>query len=304
MPAIKPVLRPSARELSVITRDHPDRLMTAKKASHADGQSLSKSELDDAAQRTAPPATVVYEAIRLGAEEELLRTNQVLFFSGLAAGLSMGFSFIAEATLRAGLPDAEWQHLVSKLGYSVGFLIVILGRQQLFTENTLTPVLELLHKKTLHVFYNTMRLWAVVLMANFTGTFLFASVLALTAVIPESRTIVFGDVAMHAIEGGFSITLLRAIFAGWLIALMVWLLPAAESARVAVIIIITYLIGIAGFPHIVAGSTEAFYAVFTGLASPLTVLTDFFVPTLIGNVIGGVSLVAALNYAQTHPKTD
>tara|TARA_R110001599_G_C12276798_1_gene662634 strand:- start:2632 stop:3468 length:837 start_codon:yes stop_codon:yes gene_type:complete len=278
--------------------------MIGEKPGQTDAPSLSKAERDDAVKRTAPPATVVFEAIRLGAEEELSRTNRVLFFSGLAAGLSMGFSFIAEATLRAGLPDVEWQHLVSKLGYSVGFLIVILGRQQLFTENTLTPVLELLHKKTFSVFYHTTRLWAIVLLANFTGTLLFAAVLAMTAVIPESRTAVFGDVAMHAIEGGFSVTLLRAIFAGWLVALMVWLLPAAESARVSVIIIITYLIGIGGFPHIVAGSTEAFYAVFRGLVTPLTVFSEFFVPTLIGNIIGGVSLVAALNYAQTHPKKE
>lgn len=278
--------------------------MISEKSNEIYSEPLSESELEDAAQRAAPPATVVFEAIRLGAEEELSRTNKVLFFSGLAAGLSMGFSFIAEATLQAGLPDTQWQHLISKLGYSVGFIIVILGRQQLFTENTLTPVLELLHKKTFHVFYNTMRLWAIVLLANFTGTFLFAAALTLTTVIPESRTMAFGNAAMHAIEGGFSATLVSAIFAGWLVALMVWLLPAAQSARVTVIVIITYLIGIGGFSHIVAGSTEAFYSVFIGRASPLTVIVDFFVPTLIGNIIGGVALVAALNYAQTHTKIE
>ena len=106
------------------------------------------------------------------------------------------------------------------------------------------------------------------------------------------------------ITGSFSNTLVRAIFAGWLIALMVWLLPVAETSRVTVIIIITYLVGIAGFPHIIAGSSEVFYALFTGTASPATALTDFFLPTLLGNTIGGVAMVAAINYAQVYASGD
>jgi formate/nitrite transporter FocA (FNT family) len=92
--------------------------------------------------------------------------------------------------------------------------------------------------------------------------------------------------------------LVRAIFAGWLIALMVWLLPAAESARVSIIIIVTYLIGIGGFNHIIAGSTTMFFLIVTNHISWGTYLMQFFLPTLIGNAIGGLSLVAALGHAQ------
>jgi len=265
---------------------------------------LSASERKDAERRSAPGVAVVYEAIRQEAETELGRPNLALFWSGLAAGLSMGFSFLAEALLQAGLPDAPWQNLVSKLGYCVGFLIVILGRQQLFTENTLTPVLQVLRVKTLSALANTARLWVVVLSANLLGTFLFALALAFTSVVDAHQTAALEAIAIHALDGGFWNTMLRAVFAGWLIALMVWLLPVAETGRVIVIVIITYLVGIALFPHIIAGSSEVFYASMIGATSPGQAIGHFFLPTLIGNTIGGVALVAAINYAQVYPSAD
>lgn len=94
------------------------------------------------------------------------------------------------------------------------------------------------------------------------------------------------------------IALVRAIFAGWLIALMVWLLPGAESARVSIIIILTYLVGLGGFNHIVAGSTTVFFMVANNYVSWATYFKQFFLPTLLGNIIGGVTLVAALAHAQ------
>jgi formate/nitrite transporter FocA (FNT family) len=83
-----------------------------------------------------------------------------------------------------------------------------------------------------------------------------------------------------------------------LIALMVWFLPGAESARVAIIMILTYLVGLGSFDHVVAGSTIMFYLVSTKSISLGAYLVDFLVPTLIGNIIGGVSLVAVLGRAQ------
>src|SRR5579863_122394 len=83
-------------------------------------------------ERVAIGAHVVHETIRREGEEELCRPASALAWSGLAAGLSMGFSLVAEGLLAAGLPRASWTPLVAKLGYSVGFLIVVLGRQQLY----------------------------------------------------------------------------------------------------------------------------------------------------------------------------
>ena len=263
---------------------------------------LSGEEEDDAVRRSAPRAAVVFEAIRHEAMDELERRNSALFWSGLAAGLSMGFSFIAEALLQSALADTDWRPLISKLGYSVGFMIVILGRQQLFTENTLTPVIHVLQERKLAVLLGALRLWGVVLGANVLGTLIFGVGLYYADVFGAAQSAALADVAGHAVAAGFRETFFSAVLAGWLIALMVWLLPAAETARVGVIIIITYLVGLGGFSHIIAGSVQAAYALAAGSTTLGAVLGSFFLPTLLGNIIGGVALVAALNYAQVSPE--
>jgi formate-nitrite transporter family protein len=248
--------------------------------------------------RQAISAHVVYEAILREGEEELQRPSSALAFSGVAAGLSMGFSLLAESFLQRHLPDTEWRPLVTKLGYAAGFLIVVLGRQQLFTENTLTPVLSFLRHKQWKVFLNVLRLWMVVYVANILGTFVFAWVLARTNAFEPELKQIFAELGRSPIEHEFVVTLLRAIFAGWLIALMVWLLPFAEAARLWVIIFLTYLIGIGQLTHVIAGSVNVLYVVALGDLSFSGYLLRFMIPTLVGNIIGGVSLVAVLNHAQ------
>jgi formate-nitrite transporter family protein len=258
----------------------------------------TKAEKKQVEERTAIGAHVVYEAIRREGEEELHRTASALAWSALAAGLSMGFSFIAEGLLTAHLPDQPWRPLISRFGYCVGFLIVVLGRQQLFTENTLTVVLPLLVRKNLETLLRLLRLWAIVLGANLVGTFLFALCIGKLAVFDPHTQQCLTAIGMGHLGSSFGISMLRAVFAGWLIALMVWLLPAAETARVSVIIIITYLIGLSGFDHVIAGSTTMFFLVVTKSISWGTYFAQFFLPALLGNMIGGLSLVAALGHAQ------
>ena len=262
------------------------------------GTITTRVEQKQVEERVAIGAHVVYEAIRREGEDELGRPSAALAWSALAAGLSMGFSFIAEALLAAHLPDASWSPLISRLGYSVGFLIVILGRQQLFTENTLTVILPLLLRKDLATFVRVLRLWAIVLCANFVGTYLFALALGHSDIFPAPVHQAFTAIGLAHLGSSFGIIFTRAIFAGWLIALMVWLLPGAESARVSIIIIITYLVGLGGFNHIIAGSTTMLYLVVTHAISWGTYFSGFFFPTILGNIVGGVSLVAALGHAQ------
>jgi len=257
-----------------------------------------QAESEEAEERSSPSAHVVYETIRQEGEDELQRNSSALAWSALAAGLSMGFSFLAEALLRRHLPEARWQGLITKLGYSVGFVIVILGRQQLFTENTLTVVLPLLLQKKLSVLLNVLRLWSIVLAANLAGGFLFAWAAAGSGAFdPELRGF-FAQTASEAMSAGFGTIFLRAIYAGWLIALMVWLLPFAETARVWVISLLTYLVGLGHFPHIIAGAIEVFYLLITGAKSMGEVFGGYLAPALLGNIVGGVSLVAALAHGQ------
>jgi formate/nitrite transporter FocA (FNT family) len=261
---------------------------------------LSSSEADhqEADKRTAIGAHVVLEAVSQEGEEELKRSSPALAWSGLAAGLSMGFSLVAQALLNTNLPDAPWRPLITKIGYTVGFLIVILGRQQLFTENTLTVVLPLLQRKDRATLLQVLRLWAVVLVSNLAGTFLFAWCIGRIDLFEPGVSRNFAELSQTAVSTGFWITVMRGIFAGWLIAMTVWMLPAAEAAKVSIIVIITYLVSLGGFSHVVAGSVEAFYLVVVGKISIAGYFTRFLAPTLIGNILGGVSLVAALNHAQ------
>jgi formate/nitrite transporter FocA (FNT family) len=210
----------------------------------------------------------------------------------------MGFSFIAEGLLASRLPDQPWRPLISRLGYCMGFLIVILGRQQLFTENTLTVVLPLLVRKDAATLLRMLRLWIVVLCSNLLGTFLFALCIGKIRIFDAHTQQCLTEIGASHLGAGFGTVMVKAIFAGWLIALMVWLLPAADSARVSIIIIVTYLVGIGGFNHIIAGSTTMFFLIVTNYISWKIYVLQFFIPTLLGNVIGGMSLVAALGHAQ------
>lgn len=257
-----------------------------------------QSDKQQAQKRTAISAHVVHEAIRREGVDELKRPTSALAWSALAAGLSMGFSLVAEGLLHSMLPDAAWRPLVAKFGYCIGFLIVILGRQQLFTENTLTVILPMLERWDKIVFKNVCRLWAVVFTGNLVGAFLFAWLIGNTEVFEVPVRETFKEIGLEVLGNSFLTTMLRGLFAGWLIALMVWLLPFADTNRVLVIILITFVVGIGQFSHIVAGSVEMFYLVVTGAASFMRCLTTYMIPTLIGNIIGGVALVAMLNHAQ------
>jgi formate-nitrite transporter family protein len=248
--------------------------------------------------RSSPSESVVYHAIHHEGEGELERSSSALAWSGLAGGLSMGFSFLALGLLKSHLPEAKWTILVTSLGYTIGFLIIILGRQQLFTENTLTVVLPLLSGRRAALLANVLRVWAVVLAANVVGTLLFALVLAKTELVDAETWEALKKAAEEAHRGSFAVILLRAIIGGWLIALVVWLMPFAETARVAVIVILTWLVSAGHFTHIIAGSVEMGFLVFAGARTWVDFFATFFVPALLGNVIGGVTLVAAINHAQ------
>jgi len=262
------------------------------------GPPLSERQSQEAEDRTSVSAIVVHETIRKDGDEELQRTASALAWSGLAAGMSMGFSFVVEGLFQTYLPDTKWRPLVTTLGYPFGFLIVIIGRQQLFTENTLTAIIPLLARRNLTTLVSVMRLWAIVLAANLTGAHIFAWFIGNTPILKPEVQSSLHQLALEAASVSFGTAILRGVFAGWLIAMVVWMLAAVDTGRLPIIVILTYVVGLAGLTHIIAGSVEVLFLVMTGARSWFTYLGGYMVPTLIGNVIGGVSLVSALNHAQ------
>nr|WP_256995424.1 formate/nitrite transporter family protein [Rhizobium sp. L1K21] len=240
----------------------------------------------------------VYEVVRQQGDDELERPTSSLLWSGLAAGLSIGFSVYTQATLRHFLPEASWTPLLESLGYSVGFLIVILGRQQLFTEITLSAVLPFLAQPSFAGGLKIARLWTLVLAANIVGTLVFGAGIALDVLnLPEIRMAAI-EISQKAIEPSPPYMFLRAIAAGWIIATVVWLLPSAEGSRFHIIVLLTYLISLFHLAHIIAGSVEMATLLFSGQLSVLRALTHFYIPTLVGNIIGGSALFALISYAQ------
>lgn len=268
----------------------------------ADSPHLDSAEQEQAAEHSAPHPLVIHEIVREEGEVAMERTFAALMWSALAAGLSMGFSFLVQSILESALPEARWTGLVSSFGYTIGFVFVILGRQQLFTESTLTAVLPVLTRRDLSTLFKALRLWAIVLFFNLVGTTIFAAILQIRGVFSPEVSEALAKVAMTPLSADFGVTVVRGVFSGWLIALMVWLLPSARSARLLTVVLITWVVAVAKLSHIIAGSTEVAYAVLAGDASFADYCGRFLLPTLAGNVVGGMSLVALLNHAAIAPE--
>jgi formate/nitrite transporter FocA (FNT family) len=259
---------------------------------------ISNSEVRDVEELATPRTPVIYEVVRRLGEEEMARPLTSLWWSGVAAGLSISFSLLAQAILQNHLPDAPWRPLVASFGYCVGFVMAVLSRQQLFTESTITAVLPLAKNITFDNLGRTARLWAIVLVANLAGTLFAALFCAYTPVLaPE----VYGgmlSISQGLLDFGWWEMLFRAIAAGFLMAAMVWLMPGAERSQFHVIVLMTWLIAVGGFTHVVAGSMEAYLLVVSGSWAWWQMLAQFMAPVLIGNVIGGTALFALISYAQ------
>jgi formate/nitrite transporter FocA (FNT family) len=245
------------------------------------------------------PSHVIFEAIRREGEHELSRPFSALWWSGVAAGLAISTSVLAKGFLTAILPDADWASGIANLGYTVGFLIVILGRMQLFTENTITPILPLFIAPTRTKFAQTARLWAIVLTANMLGCAAAALVLVHGHILPASRFDGILAVSRHYAEATALQHFAWGIPAGFLIAALVWILPRMEHAgEVLMIVIVTYIIGLGDMSHVVAGATELFILVARGELALDAAVFGGVLPALAGNVLGGTGIFAALTYAQ------
>lgn len=232
------------------------------------------------------------------AEHELEEPFHTFAWGALAAGLFIGFSFVARAALTAALPAGDGYALVGNLLYPVGFIFVILGRYPLFTENTLTPVtLALTRFASLR---DLLRIWGVAFSLNLVGAALFALLLAHTGIFSAEMAETAHAFGEHLLSASWSDAFFKAVLAGWLLAGLVWLVHAAQgtTARFFLIWLVIYLQVCADLFHCIVGSAETLYVVFVGTAGLGAYLTDFLIPVTLGNVVGGVVFVAILNYAQ------
>jgi len=245
-------------------------------------------------------ADEIFQRIVATADEEFNRSKRLLFLSGIAAGLAMSISLVGTAGLTALVPQTDGAALaIGYLLYPLGFAFVILGSYQLFTENTLTPVTLVLTRVA--SVPALLRIWGVVFTANILGGALMAYVLANTGIFTAEAATVAHDLGAHLLHLSWADTFWKGVFAGGIVAGMVWLVHAARdtTARVLVIFALGYTVGAAQLAHCIIGAIEVLYVVFSGDATILAFLWGFLVPATLGNTLGGVVLVALLNYSHT-----
>lgn len=247
-------------------------------------------------------AEEIHDNIMSEANEELERAASSLLLSAFASGLAIGFSFLGGAFAASLVPE-PYRHAAASAAYPLGFVFVILARSELFTENTLTPVLPLLHRRDAETFGRMLRVWGLLLAGNMLGTLIFAWVVARTPAVPSALQPHLLHLAERTTSTGFALTLYHGIFAGWLIALLAWLLASTRytGAQLALIWLVTAPIAALEFKHSIVGSAEAFYRAWQDSASWGSAIS-FVTAAVIGNVIGGVMLVAILNYGQVAAK--
>lgn len=237
----------------------------------------------------------ILEAIVEDGQEELERASPGLAFSGFAAGLNISFSVVAlvvVGALTGGIGFAAYAF------YPIGFLIVILARTQLFTENTVTPVAVVLSSRSR--LPNMLRLWGIVLVSNLLGTATFAAAVYYGGILePSAFVLLFEDISARIDYGFWTITI-KGVFGGWLVALVAWMISASYDtiSQILFIYLLILLIPATGLVHCIADSAEVLLSVFAGERTFFEYFGGFLVPATLGNMVGGVILVTLLNYGQ------
>lgn len=261
-------------------------------------EKLSGQKIEINEDRLPSQAMAIHEHIRQDGEKEMERDAMALLWSAIAAGLSMGASLVAKGIFHVELAGVPGGYLLENLGYTFGFIIVIMARQQLFTENTVTAVLPVMQNLTLGNVGLLMRLWGVVLLGNLIGTGIAAWAFEYMPIFKEETRDAFIKIGMDVMKNSPAEMFANAIISGWLIATMVWMFPAAGAAKIVVIILMTWLIALSDTTHIVVGSVEILYLVFNGTLHWSDFIWPFALPTLAGNIFGGTFIFALMSHAQ------
>jgi formate-nitrite transporter family protein len=259
---------------------------------------LSDEEREAVTDRSAASARVIHEVVRRRGDEELERPIGSLIWSGLAGGVAISTSVLGQGLLESRLPQASWSPLVASMGYTLGFVIVVLGSLQLFTESTLSAVLPVATHPSPHNLSRLLRLWGLVFAANMVGT-LFIAGLNNYGLIgsPEQRDAML-TLSRKLLDHDWFETVKLAIPAGFLIAAVPWVLPSSRGQQFLIVFFLTYFIALGGFAHVVAGSGEAWLLAFAGETTFAYALLGIMLPALLGNIVGGTGLFALLAHAQ------
>ena len=243
------------------------------------------------------PDDVLQMAIDEG-REQVSRSAWSLLLSAVSAGLILGFAAMSVSFIVTLMPEtssANFKRLGMGLVYPLGFIVCIMSRTELFTEHTASAVYPYLEK--LCSLKKLLRLWALVLIGNMIGTFASSILLTLGEPVIQAES-GYTYVAQHLVHFTGTQTFVSAMLAGWLMALGSWIIMSVStsSAQILGIYVVTFLIGIGGLHHCIAGSAELFTAYMINQSVSLYEIGHTLLFAIIGNLVGGSFFVAILNY--------
>ncbi|ELY35530.1 formate/nitrite transporter family protein [Natronorubrum tibetense] len=238
----------------------------------------------------------IFERVIVDADEEISRSYRELFFSGLAAGFAITLTVLLYASMThaaGGIP------LIGALLYPIGFVYIILGNYQLYTENTLPPVALVIERMA--SVPAMLGMWGIVLLGNVLGGALGATALAYGGVFSPEVSETAIEIGMTGIETEWIALFFKAAFAGLIVAGIVWLDFGVRNstARFLLVYMAFLAIPLGNLFHVVVASTEVVYLVLLGQVGLLHGAYNFALPVLLGNTFGGVLLVTLVNYFQT-----
>jgi len=244
-----------------------------------------------------PTAEDIYQQVALNAKSELKRSTISLAISGFAGGIFMGLSGLGSALVLGFFGTSPTTHFVASMFYPIGFIVVIVGRAQLFTENTLYPVALVLAEK--RELWNTLRLWCTVLPANVLGALAFALLAARTSALPPETKQALVQLGLQAAHTAPATIFWSGVTAGWIIATAAWLVSGSHSITGSVMIlwILTFVVGLGNFAHCIATSGEILSSVLVHQV-PASGYLHWLWIAVAGNVCGGIFMVTLLEYGQ------
>lgn len=233
-------------------------------------------------------------------EEIFKLKKRAVFLSSCIAGLEIGFSYVLVCALYylfVGSIEEAYIYKMFGFVYPIGFILVILGKSALFTEQTSVLALPVLNGQ--RTVWQLLQIWGIVIFGNVIGGIMFVffitSMATKLSLFDEDTMVTVGS---HILDHEYWALLISAITAGWLMGLLTWLLNSSTDllARIIIIIIITGTIGFAGFHHSIVGNIEAFGAFL--YADDISILDylSFLAITLIGNGLGGAIVVGLFKY--------
>ncbi|MTH80153.1 formate/nitrite transporter family protein [Paracoccus aestuariivivens] len=270
-------------------------MQTAKDQTDATAKALPAEELEEL---MPSKAAAVHEILRREGERELSREAFALFWSALAGGITMSLSLVARGIFQANLPEIELGFLIEAVGYTFGFIFVIAAGQQLFTENTVTPVIPVLRRPSLGNIARLLRLWGTVLAGNIIGGMIAAAVFVWLPLFSAETDEAFLSISRHLMEKTPTQMFTGGIVSGWMIATMVWAIHGLEASKLPLVFLATYLVAIGDFPHVIVGSIEVAYLMFMSATTVPEALFIFLIPVTFGNIVGGTAIFALVSHLE------